>query len=437
MNKVETPRAADDQFIRKEAYYKPEYVEQEKERLWSRVWQMACREEELREVGAYVTYDIYDESVIVVRTAEDRIEAFHNVCQHRGRRLTEGCGVTQKFRCKFHGWQYEINGKNCHVTQREDWRGLLDKQDINLKKVAVGTWGGFVFINMNPNCESLAEYLEGVPDVLAPFELEKMRYGWRKWLVMPCNWKVALESFNEGYHVGVTHQQLWKWGMEHFLSNTAGKHSMFGTSNETGTLGLNSSKEEVVDIRGSMGEFYAYMKGALASLTTDTLVKVSDELKTAVPDKTPPHQVIAAMTEMAIKADADRGVKWPDISAQQYQRAGVDWHVFPNMVLLPMATNCLGYRSRPNGDDPNTCIFEVYHLERLPPGEDKPVENVQNDDIYDTDFWGEILLQDFQQMQATHKGIKSSGFTRPKTNPLQETPITNFHRVYWEYLDRP
>jgi hypothetical protein len=107
------------------------------------------------------------------------------------------------------------------------------------------------------------------------------------------------------------------------------------------------------------------------------------------------------------------------------------------MVLLPMATNCLGYRSRPNGDDPNTCIFEVYHLERLPPGEDKPVENVRNDDIYDTDFWGEILLQDFQQMQATHKGIKSSGFSGPKTNPLQETPITNFHRVYWEYLNRP
>lgn len=425
----------DSRFVRKEAYYKPEYVNLEKERLWSRVWQMACREEELREVGAYVTYDIYDESVIVVRQVDGKLAAFHNVCQHRGRRLAEGCGVAKRFRCKFHGWQYEVDGKNCHVTQREDWHGLLDNQDINLKRVKVDVWGGFVFINLNPKCEPLSDYLECVPEVLDPFELEKMRYRWRKWLIMPCNWKIALESFNEGYHVGITHQQLHKFGVDHFLSSTFGKHSMFGSSNETGTLGLNRSKEEFADIRGSMAEYNKYMKVALDSLTTDTLVEVSSKLPEAVPAGTPPTKVIEKLTLMAIEADAARGVQWPAIDNSQYQRAGVDWHIFPNMVLLPMATNCLGYRARPNGDDPDSCIFEVYHLERLP--KEIPVpENVRNDDIYDTAFWGEILLQDFQQMQETHKGIKSSGFKGPRTNPLQETPITNFHRVYGEYLSR-
>jgi hypothetical protein len=101
-----------------------------------------------------------------------------------------------------------------------------------------------------------------------------------------------------------------------------------------------------------------------------------------------------------------------------------------------MATNCLGYRSRPNGDDPNSCIFEVYHLERFPDGKEPRVESRRNDDIFDEDFWGEILLQDFQQMQATHRGIKSSGYRGPCLNPLQETPISNFNRVYWDYLNR-
>jgi hypothetical protein len=140
----------------------------------------------------------------------------------------------------------------------------------------------------------------------------------------------------------------------------------------------------------------------------------------------------------SVKDDAAKGLQWPMITPDQYQAAGIDWHLFPNMVLLPMATNCLGYRSRPNGDDPDSCIFEVYQLERFPEGaEPKNVENIRNDDIYDDKFWGEILLQDFQQMEGTHKGIKSSSFSGPRLNPQQEKPLWNFHSVYHEMLAKP
>jgi hypothetical protein len=127
-------------------------------------------------------------------------------------------------------------------------------------------------------------------------------------------------------------------------------------------------------------------------------------------------------------------VEWPKISQQQYQRAGIDWHIFPNMVLLPMATNCLGYRARPNGNDPDTCIFEVYQLERMPEEAVHKVENLRNDDIRDEAFWGVIPLQDFEQIEATHRGIKSSGYKGPRLNPRQETAIENFHRVYHDYV---
>jgi nitrite reductase/ring-hydroxylating ferredoxin subunit len=435
-NSAPAPRD-DSHLVRKEVYFKPDYVSLEKERLWPRLWQVACREEELPTAGSFVTYDICDESVLIVRQADSSIAAFHNVCQHRGRRLAEGCGAAKRFRCHFHGWQYELDGRNSHVTQREDWCGLLDNRNIDLKPVHADVWGGFVFINLSRDCEPLSQYLESVPEALAPFELEKMRYRWRKWLIMPSNWKIALESFNEGYHVAITHQQLRRWGVDHFLSSTYGKHGMFGSSNETGTLGLNASKDEVVDIRGSMAEFFQYMKGALDSLMTDTLLEVSAKLTETLPAGTPPAQVIEKMTQMAIEADAARGVQWPSISFEQYLKAGIDWHIFPNIVLLPMATNCLGYRARPHGDDPDSCIFEVFQLERMAAPSETPVENLRNDDIHDAAFWGEILLQDFQQMQATHQGMKSSGFKGPNLNPLQETPISNFHRVYGEYLSRP
>jgi len=114
------------------------------DRLWNKVWQMARRVEELQKVGDYVTYDILDQSIIVVRS------------QQRGDALTQ--------------------------------------ENLRLNEVKVDTWGGYVFVNMDPDCEPLRDYLEPAATELDPFKIERMRYRWRKWLVAPCNWKVALQD---------------------------------------------------------------------------------------------------------------------------------------------------------------------------------------------------------------------------------------------------
>ena len=423
--------------IVKEAYFEPEYVEREKQRFWPRVWQMTCRVEQLKNTGDYVTYDIGDESVIVIRSG-DEIKAFYNVCRHRGRRLTNGCGTAQRLRCPFHGWQWRIDGSNAFVTQREDWGPLLDGKNLDLKPVKCESWGGFVFINFDPDSEPLLNYLGAAAHILAPFELDKMRYRWRKWLVMPCNWKIALEAFNEGYHVSVTHSQLARFGgMPHHVSSTHGPHGTFGgLDSGSGTFGGTAAVAKEFDIRQNLKDLYIYLKGALDSNMTDTIMEAAAQLVERVPSDTPPAEVVQQLMIMSVQNDAARGVQWPQITAEEYSSAGIDWHIFPNMILLPMATNCLGYRARPNGDDPNTCIFEVYQLERFPEGAEPIVENLQNNDIYDAAFWGEILLQDFQQMEGTHRGIKSKSFQAPVLNPLQEQPIANFHRAYHQLVEK-
>ena len=148
-----------------EPFISPEYARAEGEKLWPRVWQVACRVEEIPNVGDYVTYDILDESIIVVRTAADEIAAYYNVCQHRGRRLTKGCGHTAKFYCRFHGWSWDIDGRNTFVLDREDWGDALEDDDIRLKTVQVDTWGGWVWISMDPKCEPLADYLAPIDGV--------------------------------------------------------------------------------------------------------------------------------------------------------------------------------------------------------------------------------------------------------------------------------
>lgn len=117
-----------------EPFTSPEYARAEGDRLWAKVWQAACRAEEIPNVGDYVTYDILDESIIVVRT-EDGIAAYYNVCQHRGRRLTKGCGHTAKFYCRFHGWTWDIAGKNTFALDRDDWGEGLTDEEIELKTV--------------------------------------------------------------------------------------------------------------------------------------------------------------------------------------------------------------------------------------------------------------------------------------------------------------
>jgi phenylpropionate dioxygenase-like ring-hydroxylating dioxygenase large terminal subunit len=423
--------------IVKESYFAPEYLQLEKERLWPRVWQMACRVEEIPRVGDYLTYDIADESVIVVRTSASEIRAHYNVCQHRGRQLVEGCGSTRGFRCRFHGWQYNLDGSNTRVADESDWSGRLDREALGLRSVRVDTWGGWVFVNPDENCEPLHEYLAQAAEILAPFELHRMRYRWRKWLIMPCNWKVALEAFNEGYHVRTTHAQTLRWSDDPSRSTTYGKHAMFGFPEPAGVFGTGSARLGKVtdDTRGPLSEFYRYMKVALDSNMTDTLVAAAQRLP-ELPAGTPPEKVLEELYRMAMEDDARRGVEWPAITPEQQLNAGTDWHIFPNMVLLQQATNCLGYRARPNGDDPDSCIFEVFGLERFAEGAEPRVDNLRNDDIHDEAFWGEILLQDFQQMAATQRGMKSKGYRGPRMNPLQETALTNFHGVYHAYLGR-
>jgi phenylpropionate dioxygenase-like ring-hydroxylating dioxygenase large terminal subunit len=155
-----------------DAYTSESYARLENERLWGKVWQAACRAEEIPNVGDYVTYDIVDESIIIVRTSEDSIQAFYNVCQHRGRQLTEGCGNARQFVCRFHGWRWKINGEIAFVNDRKGYEGSLTDENTRLPAVKADCWGGWVWINMDPDCEPLREYLEPVATYLDQYELE-------------------------------------------------------------------------------------------------------------------------------------------------------------------------------------------------------------------------------------------------------------------------
>jgi nitrite reductase/ring-hydroxylating ferredoxin subunit len=431
-------------FVPKDAYISREYVALEAERLWPKVWQVACREEELKQVGDFVTYEVANESIIVVRTAEG-LRAHHNACQHRGRKLTEGCGRTNQFRCKYHGWRWNLDGSLGAVLDHEDWDGCpdMDAKSLRLPAVQVDTWGGFVFVNMDPAAPSLRDFLGPVVDHLDCFEFEKMRYRWYKSVRLPCNWKVAQEAFDEGYHVSATHPQILPTqGDDRTTSVMQGEHGMFHYLNSKAPIGAPSPRLNLpfpADLRPGIIEFHELMERELKAIYTERSVKATHRLLDEVPADTPPMEMILKTIDFQRQAAIDEGAGWPDMSLEQFARAGTDWHVFPNLVMLMYPDGLLAYRARPDGDDPDSCIYEIYSLARYAAGKEPPL---QREYYHGKDEWredtvgkfGAILAQDFGNMEHVQNGMKSRGFRGSRTNPVQETSVFNFHRVLLQHL---
>jgi phenylpropionate dioxygenase-like ring-hydroxylating dioxygenase large terminal subunit len=430
-----------------EPYISEDYARAEAGRLWPKVWQHAGRVEEIPKVGDFLTYDIGDDSIIIVRTAPDTIKAYHNVCSHRGRRLVDAPqgahsshGSRKLLVCGFHGWRYDLDGKCTFKLDEQDWKGALTDECTRLKRVAVDTWGGWLFVNMDPGSMPLREYLEPAASFLDPFELEKMRYKWRQWVIFDCNWKTAIEAFMEPYHVAGTHPQLLEYGQYYAYSAAHGLHGVSGFDERDPTMKMEQSstitragkgKDPRVSTYELQREIYTSVNSAS---TTETLVNAAKRLVDELPDGTSASEVIKHWLARARADDAARGVIWPTITAEQMSKAGLAWSIFPNMAILQGITFALCYRARPHGEDPNKCVFESYALERYPEGGEPKTEWVYAEPTKEK--WGLVLSQDFSNMAAVQKGMRSRGFNGPLPNPHQERKVTNFHRNLVSYVGK-
>ena len=295
---------------------------------------------------------------------------------HRGRRLVDtpdgaknACGRARKsFVCGFHGWTYGLDGACTHIREQDDWKGVLTPQNTHLAPVQVDTWGGWLFVNMDPDCEPLADYLFPAAKILDPFGLENMRYKWRKWLNFDCNWKVAMEAFNETYHVFTTHPEFNKFGEFKGWAKAQGKHSNIGYD---APKGMDETKSKIRlgtgDPRISTAEMQVYTMEETNATTTQTLVNAAKRLVDELPEGTPADKVLEHWLASARRDDEARGVIWPTIPADILGQSGTAWQIFPNFQIGQGLTSALCYSARPDPSyDPNKCIFEVAVFELYP-----------------------------------------------------------------------
>ena len=421
--------------IGREAYVSRDYLEAEREKLWRHHWLQAGRVEDIPNAGDYITYDILDDSVIITRAAEGNgagsIRAFHNVCPHRGRKLIDtpkgmrnARGNKQNIVCGFHGWTFNREGKCTYIEHQDDWQGVLSEERTSLGKVAVDSWGGFLWVNIASDAGPLREYLEPAASMLDPFRLENMRCRWRKWVIFECNWKVAMEAFCETYHVPGTHPEFIEFGQFRGWGRNRGLHSHIGYDAPKGQEeDAAKLRLGIGDARISTAEMQNFTWENANTNTTRTLVDVANRLKDDLPEGTPPAEVSKYWLTTARKIDEERGVVWPVVDPQHTAQSGTAWQIFPNQQIGHAVNNMLCYQARPSGDDPNMCIFEGAVYELYPEGEAPATEW----EYTRPEDWPPVLQQDFANMSAVQKGMKNAHWRGAQPNPYMERTVASLH----------
>lgn len=416
------PFVAGDADVPIERFLSRDIAEAEVERLWSRAWQMACREEQLPDVGDYVVYDIADLSYVVVRASAEEIKAYPNACLHRGRRLCEGVGRRSELRCPFHGFAWALDGQLEDVPAPWDFPHVTPER-FRLPEVPVGTWGGFVFLNPDPGAEPLEQYLGELPQHFARWPLERRYTQAHVAKVLPCNWKIAQEAFMEAYHVVATHPQLLPG-----IGDANSQYDVFGnvsraiTPNGTPSPHLAWEPDEqqildsMVDRRLDEPPRLTVAEGATARVT------YADQIR--------------RLLRRVLGPDADQLCDAEAVDSFYYT-------LFPNFHPWG-AYNRIVYRFRPNGTEVEESIMECLYLAPWPKDQPKPepapIHWLGPDEDWtkapELGMLGRVFNQDLGNLEAVQRGLhtlrrRKSGVTLAN---YQETKVRHFHVLYERWM---
>lgn len=405
-----SPMAPGPTFVPVARYVDREYHELEKRELWSKVWQMACREEHLAEVGDHYVYDIAGMSFLIVRSEADSIKAFRNVCLHRGRQLKERNGQDYELRCAFHGFAWELDGSLKHVPCKWDFPQV--DETWRLPEVHVGTWGGFVFINPDPDAAPLEEHLGELSSHFERWPLEDRYVQAHVSKVLRCNWKLAQEAFMEAYHVVATHPQLLP-----SIGDANSQYDVFGTFSRAITpngtpsphLKWEPTQQDMIDAMLDR------------SLDQDPVVELEpgEHARAVAGDLR--RQGLAT-----VLGDAAHDLSDAEMCDSIY------YTVFPNFHPWG-AYNRIVYRFRPRGDRHDECIMECMYLspfsgERPAPA---PLRALGPDDDWtdavELGMLARVFNQDVFNLPKVQAGLSSGAIDTVTFANYQETKLRHFH----------
>ncbi len=402
------------------------FFDLEMQKMWRRVWQYACREEHVPEVGDYYVYDLGRSSLIIVRTQQG-LRAYHNSCLHRGTKLkpSQSSGWSASIQCPFHGWDWNLDGSLKSV--RCDWEfPHLQKDKARLRQARVESWNGFIFVNFSAQGPGLIDYLEVLPEHFRKWDLSGWYVHTHVQKRLPGNWKLAQEAFMEAYHTPVVHPE-----MTHVVSDVNMQHDVFSDhvsrdlcamASPSPTSTLEQSQQDLLD-KMLVGD-----RSAVAA-------------KAQVPEGKTARWVMAK--QLREQMSKEFGLDYSNRSVPEMIDS-LKYNVFPNLFVYPSVGLPLIQQFRPDGDDHDRCLFDQMVLRPKPTDgssyEVAEVVRIEEHESYsvakDMDpFLAHVLDQDTNIMRWQREGMYASEKGAETLSIYQESRIRHVHQTLDKYLN--
>ncbi|SNT75234.1 aromatic ring-hydroxylating oxygenase subunit alpha [Paracoccus seriniphilus] len=190
----------------RELYCGEQALQDDLQQIWYREWVFAIPSCEIARTGSFSTLQLGEYPVIIVRGADGRVRAFHNVCRHRGQRLCpKTSGSSPKLVCPYHQWTYDLDGK---LLYARDMGEGFDPSRYGLKPVHCADIGGMIFVCVAPVPPSLADLAQNLMRYVGPSALAESKVAHSSTIIEKGNWKLVLENNRECYHCGGSHPSL-------------------------------------------------------------------------------------------------------------------------------------------------------------------------------------------------------------------------------------
>lgn len=414
-----------DEDLSVERYSARWFHELESKKLWPKAWQMVCREEDILKPGDHIVYDIVDTSIIVMRGADKVIRGFYNSCLHRGRALREADGAVNQLRCPYHGFAWDINGEFKSMPTTWDFKHLEPCQ-LKLPEVKVDTWAGFVFINMDEEAGSLQAHLDVLPEHFKDYSLDRSVSIAHVQKRIPCNWKVAQEAFMESMHTRATHPQIMT-----FTGDIDSQYDMYGDniSRSVTPMAVTSSNLKDVDEALILHDILEE-SGRMAD---------ADSSRHKLPEGMTTREYIGEMNRKLFGEMSQTDLSHATLAELQ---DAILYSIFPNTQVWAGYFGNIVYRAIPDGDNHESCLFDVWLLGRHPEGTEKPAGARLTRLRDDQDFseaaelgaLGGVFNQDMGNLGAMTKGLKTSKKGAVSLASYQESRIRHHHLTLDKYL---
>ncbi len=395
--------------------------------MWPKVWLLLGRAGDIPSPGDVQMEEVGPESFLMVRQDDGTIRAFYNVCQHRGSRLLFSPKASvREIVCPYHSWTYGRDGSLVKVQDPEDFSGGDPCDTTRLVEVACETFAGWVWVNMDPACRSLREYLGPVWDDWQTWAPDDWRRVGAVSAWVPCNWKVIQDNFCESYHLLSVHPQLTA-NIEEGVPWTRFDLSDEGHNRMIMQAGAPSRRQRNGPRIGepllTQLQMWGLDPATFAGREYDTRAELQRTLRTVGPE---------------------RGYAHYDRLRDEQLTDPHHYNIFPNCSVTFGVDSVLLQRMRPHPTDPQRCRFDHwtyaspasirYGLFRNNGGRveitgDAEVELIESGDR----SMGPVADQDIGITSGQQLGLRSRGYRGARLAD-QEARIARFHSVIDEYL---